>query len=102
MRRGRLCRKLIATARLRDKLGQHTAEFALLIGLVSAVAIGTQLLTRQAMRYGLKVINDRTLSYFGAEPSLVKKDEKSKLRWSVPGASGCEAHGDWSGNKAPI
>lgn len=41
--------------------GQHTLEFAILIGLVTIAALGVQFLARRGVQTGLQVVSDAVL-----------------------------------------
>lgn len=45
----------------RSEAGQHTAEFAILIGIATLAAISMQLFARRAIQTGLTYVSDTTL-----------------------------------------
>ena len=61
---------------LRNERGQHTAEFALLIGLAAVAAVSMQLIVRRSVQNGLQRASDIILP----PPSQDEKDHNDSQR----------------------
>ena len=86
--------------RANARRGQHSAEFAVLMGAVVVVAVGMQTLARRAVGVGIVAATKATLGSelrtlkITADPEVVDIDageRQTLLRWHVPDGQNCEA-----------
>ncbi len=90
--------------RLRTRSGQHTAEFAMLIGLTALAAVGMQTIVRKALSRGVQTASDVVLGVMPhvitAQPDAIDPNTlpgSTTLHWSMPGriVQNCFVSGDW-------
>lgn len=96
--------------RLNAQRGQHTAEFALLMGTAALVAVTMQPLARRAASVGVRAVSNAVLGTelstqrIIATPDLIdpaRGQNEARLEWNVPSGQNCAASGDWSGGRQP-